>query len=34
MKLWTIQTIDAYEKFKVTGVLRADENFIVLTSQE
>lgn len=28
MKLWTIQNIDAYEKFKNTGFLRANENFI------
>ena len=28
MKLWTIQTLAAYEKFKDTGILRADETFI------
>ncbi|AOY76734.1 DUF3841 domain-containing protein [Clostridium formicaceticum] len=28
MKLWTIQNIAAYEKFKETGVLRAEEEFI------
>lgn len=28
MKLWTIQNVMAYERFKDTGVLRADESFI------
>lgn len=28
MKLWTIQNESAYEKFKKTGVLRADDRFI------
>ena len=28
MKLWTIQNEGAYEKFKETGFLRADDRFI------
>lgn len=28
MKLWTIQTLAAYKKFKETGVLRANEDFV------